>query len=56
MNEELLALRDAGCRCIQIEEPTFHFMANTYGKDHAEVKFMIDAFNREVQGLDDVEL
>jgi 5-methyltetrahydropteroyltriglutamate--homocysteine methyltransferase len=56
MNKELLALRHAGCRCIQIEEPTFHFMANTYGKDHAEVKFMIDAFNREVQGLDDVEL
>src|SRR5438270_3970174 len=55
MNKELLALREAGCRCIQIEEPTFHFMANTYGKDHEEVKFMIDAFNREVQGLDDVE-
>jgi 5-methyltetrahydropteroyltriglutamate--homocysteine methyltransferase len=52
----LLALRDAGCRCIQIEEPTFHFMANTFGKDHEDVKFMIDAFNREVQGLDDVEL
>ena len=33
MNKELLALRDAGCRCIQIEEPTFHFMANTFGKD-----------------------
>ncbi len=56
MNKELLALRDAGCRCIQIEEPTFHFMANTYGKDHEEVKFMVDAFNREVQGLEDVEL
>ena len=56
MNKELLALRDAGCRCIQIEEPTFHFMANTFGKDHDDVKFMIDAFNREVQGLDDVEL
>src|SRR5437868_3237943 len=56
MNQELLELRDAGCRCIQIEEPTFHFMANTYGKDHAEVQFMVDAFNREVQGLDDVEL
>ena len=50
MNKELLALRAAGCRCIQIEEPTFHFMANTYGKDHDEVKFMIDAFNREVAG------
>jgi len=56
MNKELLALREAGCRCIQIEEPTFHFMANTYGKDHEEVKFMIRRVHREVQGLDDVEL
>ena len=32
MNKELLALRDAGCRCIQIEEPTLHFMANTFGQ------------------------
>ncbi len=56
MNVELLALRDAGCKCIQIEEPTLHFWANTYGPDSEEVKFMVDAFNREVEGLDDVEL
>jgi 5-methyltetrahydropteroyltriglutamate--homocysteine methyltransferase len=56
MNKELLALRDAGCTCIQIEEPTLHFMANTFGKDHEQVRFMVDAFNREVEGLDDVEL
>jgi len=56
MNQELLALRAAGCRCIQIEEPTLHFWANTFGKDHDEVKFMVEAYNREVQGLDDVEL
>ena len=56
MNTELLALRDAGCRCIQIEEPTLHFMANTYGADHEKVKFMVECFNREVQGLDDVEI
>lgn len=56
MNKELLALRDAGCKCIQIEEPTLHFWANTYGADHDNVKFMIEAYNREVQGLDDVEL
>jgi 5-methyltetrahydropteroyltriglutamate--homocysteine methyltransferase len=56
MNKELLALRDAGCRCIQIEEPTLHFLANTYGKDDEQVKFMVRAFNREVQGLEDVEL
>jgi len=28
-----------------VEEPTLHFMANTFGKDHETVKFMIDAFN-----------
>ena len=56
MNKELRALRDAGCRCIQIEEPTLHFWANTYGPDSDEVRFMVDAFNREVDGLDDVEL
>ena len=56
MNTELRALRDAGCRLMQIEEPTLHFMANTFGKDHESVKFMIDAFNREVEGLDDVEI
>ena len=56
MNTELLALRAAGCRCIQIEEPTLHFWANTYGRDHDNVKFMIECFNREVQGLDDVEI
>jgi 5-methyltetrahydropteroyltriglutamate--homocysteine methyltransferase len=56
MNKELLSLRDAGCRCIQIEEPTLHFMANTYGADHENVKFMVECYNREVQGLDDVEI
>ncbi len=56
MNKELLALRDAGCKCIQLEEPSMHFWANTYGRDHDEVKFMVQAYNREVQGLEDVEL
>jgi 5-methyltetrahydropteroyltriglutamate--homocysteine methyltransferase len=56
MNVELLALRDAGCKSIQLEEPTFHFMANSFGKDHEQTKFMIEAYNREVEGLDDVEI
>ncbi len=56
MNKELLALRDAGCKAIQIEEPTLHFWANTYGPKSDEVKFMVEAYNREVQGLDDVEI
>jgi 5-methyltetrahydropteroyltriglutamate--homocysteine methyltransferase len=56
MNTELLALRDAGCRCIQIEEPCLHFMANTYGADHDMVRFLLECYNREVQGLDDCEI
>jgi 5-methyltetrahydropteroyltriglutamate--homocysteine methyltransferase len=56
MNRELLALRDAGCRCMQIEEPCLHFMANTFGKDHGDVRFYLDCYNREVEGLDDVEI
>ena len=56
MNQELRELRDAGCKCIQIEEPTLHFWANTYGAKSDEVKFMVEAFKREVEGLDDVEL
>ena len=56
MNKELLALKKAGCKCIQIEEPCFHFMANTYGKDNDEVKFYLECYNREVQGLEDLEL
>jgi len=56
MNTELLALRDAGCKCIQVEEPCLHFMANTYGKDHESIQFLIDCYNREVQGLEGVEI
>jgi 5-methyltetrahydropteroyltriglutamate--homocysteine methyltransferase len=56
MNLELRALRDAGCRAIQVEEPTLHFWANTYGAKSDEVKFMVECYNREVEGLDDVEI
>jgi 5-methyltetrahydropteroyltriglutamate--homocysteine methyltransferase len=56
MNQELLELRAAGCRCIQIEEPCLHFLANTFGAEHADVRFHLDCYNREVQGLDDVEI
>jgi 5-methyltetrahydropteroyltriglutamate--homocysteine methyltransferase len=56
MNAELLALRDAGCKCMQIEEPTLHFMANTFGPKDERTRFVIDCYNREVQGLDDVEI
>jgi len=56
MNTELRALRDAGCRCIQIEEPCLHFMANTYGAGDERVQFLVECYNREVEGLDDCEI
>jgi 5-methyltetrahydropteroyltriglutamate--homocysteine methyltransferase len=56
MNKELLALRDAGCRCIQLEEPSLHFMANTFGPRDERTRFGIECYNREVRGLDDVEI
>ncbi|MBK7403625.1 MAG: cobalamin-independent methionine synthase II family protein [Phycisphaerales bacterium] len=56
MNTELLALREAGCRCIQVEEPCLHFMANTYGAKDDRVRFLLECYNREVQGLDDCEI
>ena len=56
MNKELLALRDAGCQVIQVEEPTIHFMADKFPDDKETINFMIDALNREIEGLDDVEV
>src|SRR5438046_1931183 len=47
---------DAGCRRTQIGEPRLHCRANTFGKDHEAVKFMGDAFTREVGGRDGVEV
>jgi 5-methyltetrahydropteroyltriglutamate--homocysteine methyltransferase len=56
MNVELRALRAAGCRVIQVEEPAIHFVAATRPDDTELLDFLIAAFNREVQGLDDVEV
>jgi 5-methyltetrahydropteroyltriglutamate--homocysteine methyltransferase len=53
MNKELLALKDAGCKCIQIEEPTLHFWANSFGRDHDNVKFMLEAYNPNMQRVID---
>jgi len=56
MNKELLALRDAGCKIIQVEEPTVHFMADKFPKDKSTIKFMVQALNRELEGLEGVEV
>jgi 5-methyltetrahydropteroyltriglutamate--homocysteine methyltransferase len=56
MNEELRELAAAGCKVIQIEEPLLHFLA-CYQPERADfIDFLVDAFNHEVEGLDDVEV
>jgi 5-methyltetrahydropteroyltriglutamate--homocysteine methyltransferase len=56
MNLELRQLAASGCKVIQIEEPTLHFMACYYPNETKLLDFLVDCFNREVKGLDDVEL
>ena len=56
MNLELRQLAAAGAKVIQIEEPTIHFVANFYPDQKELLDFLVEAFNHEVDGLDDVEL
>jgi methionine synthase II (cobalamin-independent) len=56
MNLELRQLAASGCKVIQVEEPTLHFMARYYPEQKEFIDFLVDAFNREVEGLDDVEV
>jgi 5-methyltetrahydropteroyltriglutamate--homocysteine methyltransferase len=41
---------------IQIEEPTIHFVACFQPEETELLDFLVDCFNREVEGLEDVEL
>ena len=56
MNRELRQLADSGCQVIQVEEPTLHFMARYSPEQRELIDFLVDAFNREIEGLDDVEV
>ena len=56
MNLELRQLAAAGAKVIQIEEPTIHFTACFHPEEKELLDFMVEAFNHEVEGLDDVEL
>ena len=56
MNIELRQLAAAGAKVIQIEEPTIHFVACFHPDQTELLDFLVDAFNHEVDGLDDVEL
>ncbi len=56
MNVELRALKAAGCTVIQVEEPLIHLLAATQPERRDFLDFLVDAFNHEVEGLDDVEV
>lgn len=56
INKELRELRDSGCQVIQIEEPTIHFIAAYYPEQTDTIDFLVEAWNHEVEGLDDVEI
>jgi 5-methyltetrahydropteroyltriglutamate--homocysteine methyltransferase len=56
MNLELRQLVAAGCKVIQIEEPTLHFISCYYPEMTEFIDFLVDAFNREIEGLDDAEV
>lgn len=55
MNAELRRLAAAGCAVIQVEEPSIHWRAAD-GDDKGYVNFLVDCLNREVEGLDGVEV
>jgi 5-methyltetrahydropteroyltriglutamate--homocysteine methyltransferase len=56
MNLELRQLAASGCKVIQIEEPMVHSVAR-YSPEQVElIDFLVDAYNREVEGLDGVEI
>jgi 5-methyltetrahydropteroyltriglutamate--homocysteine methyltransferase len=54
-NEELRDLVAAGCKVIQTEDPIMHFVSTT-DSDPGYVDFLVDVFNREMEGLDDAEI
>jgi 5-methyltetrahydropteroyltriglutamate--homocysteine methyltransferase len=55
-NKELRSVAAAGCKVIQIEEPLIHNVSWFHPDDTEQIDFLVDAFNREVEGLDDVEV
>jgi 5-methyltetrahydropteroyltriglutamate--homocysteine methyltransferase len=56
MNLELRQLVAAGCQVVQVEEPTLHFMARYNPQQREFIDFLVDAFNREIEGLDQAEV
>lgn len=55
INRELRKLAAAGCQVIQLEEPAIHAVAAA-NPDDPRLDFLIEAFNHEVEGLENVEV
>ncbi len=56
MNRELREVAAAGCKVIQLEEPLLHFVAQFHPENTEQIDVLVDAFNREVEGLENVEI
>jgi 5-methyltetrahydropteroyltriglutamate--homocysteine methyltransferase len=56
MNAELRELAAAGCAVIQLEEPLIHLIACEHPEERELLDFLVEAFNHEVEGLEDVEV
>lgn len=56
MNTELRQLAASGCDVIQIEEPLLHLVAADRPDETELLDFLVDAFNHEVAGLENVEV
>ncbi len=56
INQELREVAAAGCQVIQIEDPIPHMVACFHPENTELIDFLVDAFNHEVEGLDDVEV
>src|SRR4051794_11470861 len=55
INAELRELAAGGAQVIQIEEPAVHSTA-AYTQDKDVLDFLVDLYNHQVEGLDDVEI
>jgi len=53
LNEEMHELADAGCKVIQVEEPSIHGTVGIIDDKEWTGDFLVEAFNREVSGLRD---
>jgi 5-methyltetrahydropteroyltriglutamate--homocysteine methyltransferase len=56
INQELREVVAAGCKVIQVEEPTIHFTAAYHPEQREWLEFLVEALNHEISGLDGAEV